>query len=85
MVRAVAVETASVIQSIFSQVQRGHYSFVLFRVHKGIGEDAQKWFLSSYGMETENFTTLLRNKYACLLYTSPSPRDMRRSRMPSSA
>ena len=29
-----------------------------------------------------------RNKeywYSCLLYTSPSPRDMRRSRMPSSA
>ena len=24
-------------------------------------------------------------KYSCLLYTSPSPRDMRRSRMPSSA
>ena len=23
--------------------------------------------------------------YRCLLYTSPSPRDMRRSRMPSSA
>ena len=23
--------------------------------------------------------------YACLLYTSPSPRDMRRARMPSSA
>ena len=23
--------------------------------------------------------------YTCLLYTSPSPRDMRRSRMPSSA
>ena len=25
------------------------------------------------------------SKKACLLYTSPSPRDMRRSRMPSSA
>ena len=25
------------------------------------------------------------NGLACLLYTSPSPRDMRRSRMPSSA
>ena len=25
------------------------------------------------------------NLYFCLLYTSPSPRDMRRSRMPSSA
>ena len=24
-------------------------------------------------------------QYPCLLYTSPSPRDMRRSRMPSSA
>ena len=24
-------------------------------------------------------------RYTCLLYTSPSPRDMRRSRMPSSA
>ena len=25
------------------------------------------------------------NKYGCLLYTSPSPRDRTRSRMPSSA
>ena len=25
------------------------------------------------------------DNYSCLLYTSPSPRDMRRSRMPSSA
>ena len=27
----------------------------------------------------------IRQWKACLLYTSPSPRDMRRSRMPSSA
>ena len=27
----------------------------------------------------------LYDLYICLLYTSPSPRDMRRSRMPSSA
>ena len=27
----------------------------------------------------------LRQRLFCLLYTSPSPRDMRRSRMPSSA
>ena len=27
----------------------------------------------------------LNGIYSCLLYTSPSPRDMRRSRMPSSA
>ena len=29
--------------------------------------------------------TLGLRQYFCLLYTSPSPRDMRRSRMPSSA
>ncbi|GAB5853248.1 hypothetical protein JMUB7535_26510 [Staphylococcus aureus] len=29
--------------------------------------------------------TLSSRYYTCLLYTSPSPRDMRRSRMPSSA
>ena len=28
---------------------------------------------------------VLSEIYICLLYTSPSPRDMRRSRMPSSA
>ena len=27
----------------------------------------------------------INNNTSCLLYTSPSPRDMRRSRMPSSA
>ena len=30
-------------------------------------------------------TTYAETKELCLLYTSPSPRDMRRSRMPSSA
>ena len=32
-------------------------------------------------LKTERVT----RAYSCLLYTSPSPRDMRRSRMPSSA
>ena len=36
-----------------------------------------------YGLAVKrNFIRML---FACLLYTSPSPRDMRRSRMPSSA
>ena len=30
-------------------------------------------------------STKFRNAYTCLLYTSPSPRDRTRSRMPSSA
>ena len=32
-----------------------------------------------------NWSVLEARSYPCLLYTSPSPRDMRRSRMPSSA
>ena len=63
LARAGAVSVSGVIQDIYSQVQRGHYSFVQFRVHPGDGEDDDTWFISTYGMETENFTTLVRNKY----------------------
>ena len=35
--------------------------------------------------EVFNSGDAMRNVDYCLLYTSPSPRDMRRSRMPSSA
>ena len=34
---------------------------------------------------TKDHQNLLRHMYPCLLYTSPSPRDKRQSRMPSSA
>ena len=37
-----------------------------------------KWLEEKYNCEVVTFT-------ACLLYTSPSPRDQRGSRMPSSA
>ena len=38
------------------------------------------------GMDvTELIIAALPAKYSCLLYTSPSPRDRTRSRMPSSA
>ena len=33
----------------------------------------------------KNITQLLKSAIICLLYTSPSPRDRTRSRMPSSA
>ena len=32
-----------------------------------------------------NYARLAAQRYTCLLYTSPSPRDKRQSRMPSSA
>ena len=33
----------------------------------------------------DQFTQILRLSHVCLLYTSPSPRDRQKSRMPSSA
>ena len=38
-----------------------------------------------YDRSTDDKTTDRSNSYFCLLYTSPSPRDKRQSRMPSSA
>ena len=38
-------------------------------------------FASMLGFDNPQFTELMR----CLLYTSPSPRDRQKSRMPSSA
>ena len=35
--------------------------------------------------ENDNYAGLLRYCINCLLYTSPSPRDRQKSRMPSSA
>ena len=35
--------------------------------------------------ENDTLEQFLRDKYTCLLYTSPSPRDISGSRMPSSA
>ena len=41
--------------------------------------------LASYLMDGVAKPDLIVDGYACLLYTSPSPRDKRQSRMPSSA
>ena len=37
------------------------------------------------GFGVDRFVMMLTNNESCLLYTSPSPRDRTRSRMPSSA
>ena len=37
------------------------------------------------GAGKTTLTKLLADSFSCLLYTSPSPRDRTRSRMPSSA
>ena len=57
--------------------------------------DGRTWYHYPGGMNAMNNTTALGQNnipyyasssyYGCLLYTSPSPRDRTRSRMPSSA
>ena len=55
------------------------------------GWQIQKKGPTIQGLIQEKLSKLLKEKIvlhgqgSCLLYTSPSPRDMRRSRMPSSA
>ena len=36
-------------------------------------------------IEAAELSKMLEEKWGCLLYTSPSPRDRQKSRMPSSA
>ena len=69
-----------------------HSSKDIFIVHNGIVENHEelKAQLRSEGMRFSSQTDSeviahLMQYYVCLLYTSPSPRDQRGSRMPSSA
>ena len=48
-----------------------------------ITSNGSEMFISSIFLD--NYKDDIDFLYTCLLYTSPSPRDMRRSRMPSSA
>ena len=51
----------------------------------GEGLSADQTSTLTYGLGTDKTVQPATIQYACLLYTSPSPRDQRGSRMPSSA
>ena len=51
-------------------------------------ENSENWFLKNkinLGLDLQGGSYLLLEVQLCLLYTSPSPRDLSTSRMPSSA
>ena len=50
-----------------------------------VGGTAPFTYLWQDGQTTQNLFAVMGGPYSCLLYTSPSPRDKRQSRMPSSA
>ena len=51
-----------------------------------LGRASTLWVLALWGLPRAGDVPLaLKQFYNCLLYTSPSPRDRQKSRMPSSA
>ena len=80
------------------RVRFGHYAFQRFyKLSAGAKKEKtyEDFCNSQYYNAFVKFGSFINNvrplyperyiDYVCLLYTSPSPRDMRRSRMPSSA
>ena len=57
------------------------------RYHAAIAATAERFGLDTYPNQLEIITAeqMMDAYSSCLLYTSPSPRDKRQSRMPSSA
>ena len=73
----------------------GHIAETYFRAHKyfnnfkiikcaDVKSEAAKKCAKTYRIQAVSVNELLKDK-SCLLYTSPSPRDLSTSRMPSSA
>ena len=52
---------------------------------KGVAIDTSKGYAYVTGFDSDSLAIIDVGCEACLLYTSPSPRDRTRSRMPSSA
>ena len=50
-----------------------------------LGLESKQFYLIKLNRETYNAPNLINILSSCLLYTSPSPRDLSTSRMPSSA
>ena len=68
--------SASQVQQLFDLLASASYSSLFFSSRETDGE---------FDFETESLLRFVTEFNSCLLYTSPSPRDRTRSRMPSSA
>ena len=68
---------------------RGEIALRIIKTIKEMGLEAVALYVeidkNSAYVQNSDLAFRLDNGYICLLYTSPSPRDRTRSRMPSSA
>ena len=64
---------------IINRCFSGHLDAVMF------ANEMNKYNFLPKRMQYDFYINTLRTKKSCLLYTSPSPRDLTTSRMPSSA
>ena len=77
----------SVAGAVESEVRVGDSTktFLGEKVVDGFGGDGSGLLIPLLGDDEGGLAGWLADDHACLLYTSPSPRDQRGSRMPSSA
>ena len=77
--------SASSVVSATISTQQTHYSITTSGLEMNdTGTFIAVWY-SVIPLTGRDGSTTTNESIDCLLYTSPSPRDMRRSRMPSSA
>ena len=81
------VEDIGSLHRHFAAKQPDWWQQVLIELHDRLAENflADKESGGRHKSQLENRAALMAMPKACLLYTSPSPRDRTRSRMPSSA
>ena len=72
------VDNIMMMHSLRPHSMEGHMAIYKYVLHHR-DNTIDKWFLETLGV----WVSALNN--CCLLYTSPSPRDVEESRMPSSA
>ena len=79
-----AVTLASIERTEEDQIDEEHILQAVSAKNSG-KKEADKVLLTHVRLAAEREAAIMQLTNICLLYTSPSPRDMRRSRMPSSA
>jgi len=83
----ITLTSKSIISRYFSAMQKNSLNRVIEKINDEIKTELKNVdnYLSGVLLRFDNNNNIVEYVNACLLYTSPSPRDVEESRMPSSA